>query len=936
MASYGSNSLSSREVLMDMIKVLVKQKKGLRICHINAQSIKNKIDDFRLTFENSLVDVICISETWLDEGISDSFISLKGYKIFRSDRKKRGGGVAIYVRNGIPCKFISQSEDGDKVEFLFIEISAVERNLLLGCVYRPHSFIPFDTFTSKLEMICSSYPEIILAGDFNSNILIDASLPDNMHSYGFVSVNHNMPTHYTATSSTLLDLFFVNEPRKILLYDQLSASCFSKHDLIFLTYDFSLHVAYETFTYRDFKNLNYDTLHDNVRSIDWTAIYDLVSVDEQVDFLEGNIVQLYDISVPIRTKIFSGNSRPWFNSDIKALIISRDLAYERWKRFKSNDLREEFKIARRAVNHGIRRAKYEYYSSRFSNSVNSRATWNTIREIGIGRGYFSSDANINADELNQIFVQTPMVTPVAGLYAMRDAGEDEDVGNNLFEFSCVNMHDVVLSFASVKSNATGCDNINPKFLKIILPFILPFITHLFNSILMSSRFPNKWRHSKIVPIPKSAKEYRPIAILPYLSKVFEKLLHVQMSAFLSYSALVAENQSGFRAKHSCVTTLIDVSEDLRRDIDDKQVSMLVLLDHSKAFDCIDHNILGFKLKHYFNFSKTSIRLVQSYLNNRSQSVHTKNSISKPMFLSRGVPQGSIIGPLLFSLYINDLPQQISYARLHMYADDVQLYISATIDLLDEAVGKLNDDLSSIYEWANANGLSINPSKSKCLLIHRKSINRTFDINIMLNSDKIGLVSSARNLGIIFNDTLTWTNHVNHIVGNTYNKLRTLWTTFSFTPLHIRLLLAKTYLMPSLLYGCEIFSNCDSGSKQKLNIVFNNICRYVYGIPKYNHISEYAVQLYGISLDNMFKVKILVLLHKIIYLKLPPYLFRRLNFARSNRGNKLIPFKHRTLTSEWQFFITVVPLWNSLPHTIQNTSNANQFKTLLINHFSINI
>lgn len=148
-----------------------------------------------------------------------------------------------------------------------------------------------------------------------------------------------------------------------------------------------------------------------------------------------------------------------------------------------------------------------------------------------------------------------------------------------------------------------------------------------------------------------------------------------------------------------------------------------------------------------------------------------------------------------------------------------------------------------------------------------------------------------------------------------------------------MLIAKAYLMPSLLYGCEVFANCDSASRKKLNTLFNNICRYVYGVGKYDHISQFSIKLYGISLDNLFNVRMLLLLHKIIYSKLPPYLFQRLTFARSNRGNKLTTFRYKTLVSEWQFFINVMPLWNTLPHTIQNTSNIIQFKTLLFDHFS---
>lgn len=170
-----------------------------------------------------------------------------------------------------------------------------------------------------------------------------------------------------------------------------------------------------------------------------------------------------------------------------------------------------------------------------------------------------------------------------------------------------------------------------------------------------------------------------------------------------------------------------------------------------------------------------------------------------------------------------------------------------------------------------------------------------------------------------------------IVGATYNKLRAFWSTQAFTPQHIRLLLAKTYIMPSLLYGCELFSSCDSVSNRMLNVLFNNICRYVYGIGRYDHISNYNSKLYGVTFNNLLNIRVLLCLHKIVYEKTPPYLYDRIRHTRSNRGNMLVPLRHRTLVSDWQFYIHSIRLWNTLPHYLQTTSNASRFKSFLFSH-----
>lgn len=248
--------------------------------------------------------------------------------------------------------------------------------------------------------------------------------------------------------------------------------------------------------------------------------------------------------------------------------------------------------------------------------------------------------------MNKSFVNFPMVIPNQGFYDNLFVNSGHSTGT--FEFTYVNEHDVMLSCLSVKSNAIGYDNIDPKFVKIILPQILPFITHLFNTIFMSSTFPKRWRHAKIIPLPKTRTEFRPIAILPYFSKVMEKLMHVQMVLHLNQYDLLSKHQSGFRPKHSCTTALIDVAEELRSHVDEGKLGILVLLDHSKAFDTVDHRILCSKLKYFFNYSSTALKFIQSYLGDRSQSVFLKNDVSDPLHISRGVPQGSILGPLLFS------------------------------------------------------------------------------------------------------------------------------------------------------------------------------------------------------------------------------------------------------------------------------------------------
>lgn len=539
------------------------------------------------------------------------------------------------------------------------------------------------------------------------------------------------------------------------------------------------------------------------------------------------------------------------------------------------------------------------------------------------------DDNIDINHINRQFVDIPMHESNFEYYQSISCDTNEILP---FEFTNISQNDVLVAMGSIKSNAIGTDGIDPRFLKILLPDCLPYITHIFNTILLKSYYPKDWKYARIIPIPKDDKTYRPISILPYLSKVFEKIINTEIASFIDRNSLLNCMQSGFRSNHSCTTALLKVSEDLRANLDNNMISFLVLLDHSKAFDSVDHNMLCLKLQMFFHFSAKAVMLIRSYLSRRSQSVSINDKLSTPLYTLRGVPQGSILGPLLYSIYSNDIPNQIQFCKIHMYADDVQLYLSSPIDRISECVDRLNNDLESVNNWARANGLTLNPRKSKCMIIGNNTLSAHTNLNIVLSGLNIEIVNSSKNLGVIFNNRLVWNNHVGAAIGKTYGSLRNVYFCQHYTPPNIRMLLAKTFLIPKLLYSCELFCNCDCETKARLRVAFNSIVRYVFGLRKRDHVSVFAKQIYGVSFENYLKIRTLICLHKIIYTQQPKYLFDTLRFSLSNRGKQLIQLRHVRRISEQHFFVNAIRLWNNLPNNIQIISNNRQFKTHLFNHF----
>jgi len=838
------------------------------------------------------------------------------------------------------------------MEYIFIQINSIGQKILLGTVYRRRHDIDIQPVVDVLEEISFNYATVIVTGDLNCDLLRDNSVSQKLSALDLVPVNSVTPTHFSAYTNTLLDVFYVNQKNDVLLYDQLSVPVFSKHDLIFMTLNHTKPKPSKTFTYFDFNNVNFPLLDADFNRINWHSIFTMPSVDDQVDYFNKNIIDLFNKHVPIKTKSLKKSSQPWFNSNIRLLIKKRDEVYRRWKRYKTTTLRTEYRGLRNQVVREINRAKTQYFFGKFENAVNNSAKWRAIKEIGLNKKG-SHEINADLNELNQMFVGGSNCDLNSGQQICDQNNCDINLTNmnlngdnsthsaifttNTFDFVCVSDCEVISCLRAVKSNSIGLDGIHPKFLKMLLIKLLPFITHIFNTILTQSTYPKAWKKAKIIPIPKTDSDYRPIAILPFLSKAFEILLYRQMHNFFVSNSLLTNRQSGFRPKRSCTTAILDVTEDIRKNTDAKKPTFLILLDCTKAFESIDHKIFCFKLKNWYGFSSQAVKLISSYLSQRSQCVSSGESLSSPLSIKKGVPQGSVLGPFLFSVYVNDFPRILKKCSCHMYADDIQLYLSCDKSDVQSGANVLNEELIRVDSWAKANKLQINPRKSKCLFIYNKHVDPTCLPTITIDHSTIKYVDRAKNLGLTFNTTLSWNDHINITVGKVSGMLRCLWPTQSFTPLNIRLLIAQTYLLPVLLYGCEVFANADAVHSQKLKVCYNNIARYVYKLRRYDHISEYAQKICNISFENLLKSKVLQLLHKVIHNHEPAYLFERLRFTLSPRNNNIVIERHTTSFSNRHFFIYAPRLWNSLNSQTQKINSAFKFKQAIFSELpNINV
>lgn len=313
---------------------------------------------------------------------------------------------------------------------------------------------------------------------------------------------------------------------------------------------------------------------------------------------------------------------------------------------------------------------------------------------------------------------------------------------------------------------------------------------------------------------------RPISLLPALSKAFEDAIHLQISSHLLDNELLSNRQSGFRPKHNTTSVIAELTNYIHDNFERNKFTALVLLDFSKAFNSVSIELLCKKLLLKFQFSPNACRLIHSYLTNRFQCVLMEDEVSDTLVLGSGVPQGSILGPLLFSMHIDDITEVIKHCKFHLYADDVQIYLSDTFHNRNSCIRLLNTDLNAIFEWSVANQLKLNPLKSQAI-IFRKPLLLTDFPNISINNSVVNLSDKVKNLGLILKFNLNWDSQINSICSRVFFIIKQLQPFYKSTPLATRVLLIRALVIPHLFYGDITFSKLNEELLRRLKVAFNS-------------------------------------------------------------------------------------------------------------------
>lgn len=483
-------------------------------------------------------------------------------------------------------------------------------------------------------------------------------------------------------------------------------------------------------------------------------------------------------------------------------------------------------------------------------------------------------------------------------------------------------------------------------LKYCSPFIDKYITHIINCCIEQSYFPNLWKQSIGKPLaknlnPTTFSDLRIISILPTLSKIFERILHNQMYFYILACDILPNCQSGFRKNFSTATALSITTNDIITAYDKKLDSILVLLDFSKAFDTISHGVICSKLK-YYGFDEQSCYLINSYLTGRSQKVFCNDTYSPAVDILSGVPQGSILGPLLFIIYTSDILKSIENCTVQAYADDTQVYLHFNHSNYLQATDLINADLQKIKQVSEEHNLNLNSSKS-CVMIFGNKNNINFlkdNLNINIDGVALPIVDSAKNLGLIIDNDFRFKNHVKKMLQKSFMSLKLLYSNRHILNFNLKKNLCESLVLSNFNYCDFIYGPClDSFSTNRIQKVQNSCARLIYNLRKYDHISPAINNLKWLNMANR---RLLHLGNFLINLISEPqsssslknmFTFRsQIHSVNLRHVQRLTMPHHHTAMFKRSFTFNAVKLYNALPIDLLEMSTKkfkSEFKRYLL-------
>lgn len=896
----------------------------MKVIYANIRSANCNLLNLTAQFHDKNIDVYALTETWFTKDFNTYMPNFT----FTGIGNRLGGGVGFYIRKHLNFSVINDAciFDGD-IECYGIKL--VESGDTLVIIYRPHSSI-FDHFISlcetTLNTLSSTRNNITILGDFNFDFNkpspCSLSIIDLFNSYGLKRMIFD-PTRVTKYSSTCIDNIFSNTQG--LANVKLNVDI-SDHFPISLEYGKPTKIKSIKITDMGMKNMNYFV--DRISAINWNSLYIETDSNAAYNCFENKITKIYHKSFPLKEIIISSES--WITETIKRAIKNKRKLFKIYKKTPTETNHRNYTTVRNNLNNQIRNARSKYIYNKINNTNNSKTKWKIINEA---TGRVTKKKNlpesINPNDINQFFTtvikaDSPLTTPItskANTYTCA-----------LFDTTEIEVERVIGELSH--NSAPGSDGLHPKPIKFALHQLSKPLTFLINLSFMSGIYPERLKHALITPVHKKGdtlnfSNYRPISVLSTIAKIFDKIYLERITAFCNKHNILSKYQFGFRKKCNTELAIASIYKLLLNALDKSSYGMCVFLDLEKAFDSVPHTRLLQKLEH-IGIRGLALRWITNYLLNRTCSTKINNNISEPSPIYIGVPQGSILSPMLFNLYINDLIETLPPEILYLYADDTALILENTnlVNLIN--IG--NNYLNLVNTWLENNGLKLNISKTEFIIFANpgKSIDESI-CTLNISGREVKRVFAYKYLGVWFDHQLKWNEHINYICNKLSKASYIIRQSNMLFPRNILFELYYSLFYSHLTYGTIAWGNTTKHNINRLLIIQKRLIRSIY---KANWLSPTAPLFQRsklLDINQICTYSNSIFIHK--YHTSPYNLFTTKSVdSIKTRGNNLLEVQIcRTTKKLNSIFYTGIKEYNYLYPLISEIKTMSNVKIIIKNY-----
>ena len=911
----------------------------LKVFSLNIRSLAKSVEYLREEIDTfSKFDILCFSETncnieKLPNGITDIVIDgfYEPYLKAPARVSGRGGGLAIYVNKNLsdPEKLDNFDLDLDledkSGEFQFLKIHDCKnsnKTKVIVNFYRSPSRDP-NKFLDLLGAVLSgldrhSRKHISFYGDANIDLIkydtdiFSQRLIDTLANYGFVQTV-SKPTRITDRSATLIDHVYTNNIENTVSSNIITLDL-SDHLATITTIKLSTRPhnrsetrhgsrrSNETRVINEANNLVFKELLEGEQ---WEGVLETDNACERYEKFLEIYTSHYNTAYPLRrNRIRREHERidpkPWILPWLETACARKQLSYHTKITAPTDENVAAYDKLKKFCDKHVNRAKNQYYKKQFEkHQDNSKKQWKIINGLlnrnrkGTDRirlkdtdGTILSTDQAVAEKFNGYFsnIAAKIKSQIATRQTFDPGGFQDFLHDSCSESLYLKPADpseIQKTILCLKNKATLDSKIEPLKVASSCQNFLAVLSEVVNASFTEGVFPKALKIAKVIPIYKGGSKqdvsnYRPISLLSSFSKIYEKLVHSRVLEFLDKHNSLFENQYGFRPGRSCEHALLNAQSTILHSLSKNQVALLLLLDYSKAFDVLDHRTLLRKLEHY-GFRGIALKWFESYLKGRSQFVALNSTESSSSTIMHGVPQGSILGPLLFVIYINDLPGISNIAKFILYADDANIIITGYN--AQEIIAQIGHLTTTLMKWVNCNGLALNLKKTCYMVFSRKRID-TSTLQVKIDNSIIEQKTEARFLGVIVDENLTWASHIRAVRIKMSRFIGVMHKIKNRLPIKARLQIFQSFVQShlnfcSLVWGFAAKSHIESlfaRQKQGIRAIMPGYVNFRYKDGKPPDHTKQAFKEYEIlTVHGVIIKNALILMHK---LKSMPHLLPR--------------------------------------------------------------